>query len=315
VAEAEEEPTLLPVLHDEWKMPWSYEFMVRSSETLRQALIDLPDVAQTARPILITAENGMGTEIFARAIHELSHRPPQAFVRVNCAAMPRSSFASGSFDQLNSNLSGTQPRLGRFQLAERGTIFLDGIEQGNLEILQVLVSGKYESHPPPNVRLIGSIHPDRGKALLRPVPHTSSTDADPVFLRIPPLRERREDIPALVRHFFRRHASISGKKVLRLSQKTTKILQSYPWPGNLRELQHVLERFVALAEAETLSVNAQWISWETSSTSESFVPAESELVEAALLEMLAELPGWEPETCREIWMEASDHEMDLAPLA
>ena len=298
------------IINRELEIPWTYEFMVRSSKTLRRALIDLPDVAQTALPVLITAESGMGTEIFARAIHKLSHCPPQAFVRVNCAAMPQSSFGSELFYRLNSEYSAAQPRPGCFQLAEKGTIFLDGIEHllpdDYLDLLQVLASSKYESHPR-NVRLIGSINSDRKKALLRTVSRTSSS-AGPIFLRIPPLRERKEDIPALVRRFFFRHASIFEKKIHRLSQKTMKTLQSYPWPGNLCELQHVLERFVALAEAEILSVDAQWISWETSFISEAFVPGESELIEAALLEMLAELPGWDPETCREIWMETSDHE-------
>lgn len=308
---------------------WVYEEIVASSEALRHALAYVPNVASTDCTILITGESGTGKELVARAVHKLSHRPPRAFVRVNCAEIAPHLIASELFGRQKSGRSpGTQPRPGRFQLAEGGTIFLDGIgelsaeaQQALLHILQEMESdsagGDHLTRA--KVRLIAASNRDLEAAI------ADGTFRRDLFYRLntfpielPSLRESKEDIPALVQCFLNHYAAISGKKISTLSSQAMALLQSYPWPGNLRELQCVMERFVSLWETKILSVDAKWIPWDSisartsvSSISEGLVPNESELLEAALLEMVAVLPGWGPGVCwdeqriQDIWIDKS----------
>jgi formate hydrogenlyase transcriptional activator len=253
--------------------------------------------------------------LVARAIHKLSHRSPRAFVRVNCATIPPPLIVSELFGQQKSSRSlETQSRPGCFQLAEGGTIFLDGIgelspeaQHALLQVLQEMESdstgGDHSSRV--NVRLIAGTNRDLGTAT-----EEGSFRGD-LFCRLntfpielPPLRESKEDIPALAQCLANHYAAASGKKTSSLSNQAMALLQSYPWPGNIRELQCVMERFVSLWEEKILSVDAKWIPWEsifarTSALSicEGLVPNENELLEAALLEMVAVLPGWEPGAC------------------
>ena len=285
------------------------EDIFSSSEALLPALVYVPRVAATDCTVLITGEMGTGTELVARAIHRLSHRSPQAFVRVNCAAIPPERIASELLGrQKDSRSQATQPRPGRFQLAEGGTIFLEGIAdlsaQAQLSLLRVLQ--EIESEPTADVRLIAATDRDLLAATANGTFRSDLFDRlSGIPIKLPPLRERKEDIPMLVRYFLTRHAGRAGKKLPSLTRPAMDLLQSYPWPGNMRELQRVMERFVSLCEAESFSVAAKCIPRESisartsvRSVSGELVPNEKEFLELedaedALMEMLAELPGWE----------------------
>ena len=286
-----------------------YEEIVGSSSTLQEALEHVPSVAATDCTVLITGETGTGKEYVARAIHRLSHRSPRAFVRMNCAAIPPHLIASELFGQPgNSRSPRTQPRPGCLQLAEGETIFLDGIgdlsSEGQAALLRCLLEIETDSaneNPSQHnhVRVIASAHRDLRIATLEGTFLRELFHRFNVFtINIPSLREIKKDIPKLVWRFLRRYTKMTGRKISNLSTQTMEILQSYPWPGNMRELQRVLERFTSLWEAESFSVDAKWISHAAPvrPIKGQWLPKEKELVEAALLEMLAELPGWEQES-------------------
>jgi formate hydrogenlyase transcriptional activator len=289
-----------------------FERFFESSKVLYKELAYLRNAAATNLSILITGESGTGKQVVACAVHHFSHRSPRAFVRINCAAIEPQSIASRLFGQRKGRRSRqAQPRLDRLPLAEGGTIFLEGVDNlapeaqpGLLSVLQDLESRYADRDRSP--RLIATTR----RAL------QAATDAG-TFLRglffhlnqfavaLPPLRERKEDIPELARHFlaeyFRNRRMVRPKSQRPvLSERSMNLLQSYPWPGNLRELKSVMERFAVLSEANILSVDAKWIPWEsvqarTSPASASGVPMpnEAELLEAALMEMVIALPGWE----------------------
>jgi DNA-binding NtrC family response regulator len=289
-----------------------HEFFA-SSKVLHQELKYLRSAATSNLTILITGENGTGKELVACAVHQLSHRSPRAFVRINCAEIQPQLIASELLSQRKGRRSPqAQPRLDYLPLAEGRTIFFAGVDdlgaEAQLGLLRIL-------------RDLESVHPDRNRSP-RLIAGTrcdlqaataAGTFHRSLFFRLnefaitlPPLRERKEDIPALARHFLseyflaRRPVRLKKQRPA-LTERAMHLLQSYPWPGNMRELQTVMERFAALSEANILSVDAKWIPWESvqartspGSASGMPLPNETELLEAALLEMVAALPGWEP---------------------
>ncbi len=288
-----------------------FEEFFASSTVLQAELAYLRNAARSNLTILITGESGTGKELVGCAVHRLSHRSPLAFVRVNCAAIQPQLIASEPFGQRTGRrFPQAQPRLDCLPLAEGGTIFLEGVDdlatEAQLGLLRILRDLEYVSTDRSrSPRLIATTRRDLQAA----------TDAG-TFLRglffrlnefaitLPPLRERKEDIPGLARHFLaeyflaRRRVRPKIKRPL-LTGRAVNMLQSYPWPGNMRELQSIMERFAVLSEANILSVDAKWIPWEavqarTSRASRTPMPNETELLEAALIEMLAALPGWEP---------------------
>jgi transcriptional regulator with PAS, ATPase and Fis domain len=286
------------------------EDIFSSTEALLPALVYVPGASSTDRTVLITGEIGTGTELVARAIHRLSRRSPQAFVRANCAAIPPELIASALFGLPKGSWSpATQPRPGLFQLAEGGTIFLEGIgdlsAEAQLALLRVLRQIEF---PPAggdhairsDVRLIAATNRDLPTAMANGTFRSDLFDRlNGIPIKIPPLRERKEDIPTLARYFLTRYAGRTGKKLPSLTRPAIDLLQSYPWPGNMREMQRVMERFVSLCEAESFSVDANCIPGESISARSSvrsvsgeLVPNEKKFIEAALMEMLAELPGW-----------------------
>jgi formate hydrogenlyase transcriptional activator len=296
----------------------TFEEFFASSRVLREELAFLRNAAKSNLIILITGETGTGKELAACAVHQLSHRSPRAFVRIHCAEIQPQLTAAGLFGQRKGRRSRqAQPPLDCLPSVEGGTIFLKGVDDlsaeaqlGLLTVLRDLESAYPDRNLSP--RLIASARCDLKTA----------TDAGN-FLRglffrlnefaitLPPLRERKEDIPALARHFLAEY--FLARRMVRpkrqrtvLTERATNLLQSYPWPGNMRELKNVMERFAVLSEANILSVDAKWIPWESvearsspASASGMPMPNETELLEAALMEMLAALPGWEPSNLSE----------------
>ena len=248
-----------------------FEEIVGTSAALQAVLSRVSKVAPTDSTVLITGETGTGKELVARAIHKRSQRSSRAFVSVNCAAIPRDLIASELFGHEKGAFTGaTQRRLGRFELAEGGTIFLDEVgelpAETQIALLRVLQEHEFERvggtrSIRTDVRVIAATNRDLQAAI------AAGTFRSDLFYRlnvfpieIPPLRERREDIPLLVEYFIDRYARKAGKSIRRVNKKSLDLLQSYPWPGNIRELQNVIERSVIVCETENFSVDESWLS-------------------------------------------------------
>ena len=247
-----------------------FEEIVGASPALVAMLSRVSKVAATDSTVLITGETGTGKELVARAIHKQSRRSSRAFVAVNCAAIPRDLIASELFGHEKGAFTGaTQRRLGRFELADGGTIFLDEVGEllpdTQVALLRVLQEREFErvggTQPiQVDVRVIAATNRDLNAAA------ASGTFRQDLFYRLnvfplemPPLRERKEDIPVLVEYFIDRYARKAGKALRRVNKRTLDRLQSYPWPGNVRELQNVIERSVILCETDEFTVDESWL--------------------------------------------------------
>jgi len=248
-----------------------FEDIVGTSPALRAVLSRVSKVAPTNSTVLITGETGTGKELIARAVHKRSQRSSRAFVSVNCAAIPRELIASELFGHEKGAFTGAiQRRLGRFELAEGGTIFLDEIgevpAETQIALLRVLQEHEFErvggtTSIKNDVRVIAATNRDLEAAI------AASTFRSDLFYRlnvfpieIPSLRERREDIPPLVEYFIHRFARKSGKTFKAVNKKSLDLLESYAWPGNIRELQNVIERSVIVCETENFSIDECWLS-------------------------------------------------------
>jgi PAS domain S-box-containing protein len=288
------------VLREEVDKVSMFEEIVGESSTLRAVLGRVAKVAPTDTTVLITGETGTGKELIARAIHKRSQRSSRAFVSVNCAAIPSSLIASELFGHERGAFTGAlQRRLGRFELAEGGTIFLDEIgelpAETQIALLRVLQEREFErvgGNQPirADVRVITATNRDLESAIA-----TGDFRKDLFYrlnvfpIEIPPLRQRRADIPALVEYFIQRYSREAGKKIGSIEKRTLELLQSYSWPGNIRELQNVIERSVIVCDTDPFSVDPSWISAAPSSSrqTEGLIarksPAEEkEVIEAAL---------------------------------
>jgi PAS domain S-box-containing protein len=248
-----------------------FEEVVGGSPLLKAVLARVAKVAPTDSTVLITGETGTGKELIARAIHKRSQRSGRAFVKVSCAAIPHSLIASELFGHEKGAFTGAlQRRLGRFELAEGGTIFLDEIgelpAEMQIALLRVLQEREFErvggnQSIRADVRIIAATHRDLPAVIVTGGFRSDLFYRINVFpIEIPPLRERREDIPMLVRYFIDRYARKAGKRIRSVSNKTLELLQSYPWPGNIRELQNVIERSVIVCDTENFSVDESWLS-------------------------------------------------------
>jgi transcriptional regulator with GAF, ATPase, and Fis domain len=266
-----EPPTEDVVLHENVDGMSTFEDIVGVSLPIRSALFELSRVAPTDATVLITGETGTGKELFARAIHKRSRRSHRPFVAVNCAAIPSSLIASELFGHEKGAFTGAvQRRQGRFELAEGGTIFLDEIGELPPEIqvalLRVLQEREFEriggGRPiPANVRVIAATNRDLEAAIEEKTFRSDLFYRLSVFpLEVPPLRERRDDIPLLVEYFTLRFAERAGRRIKRIGTKTLNLLQSYEWPGNVRELQNVVERAVIVSDSDALSIDERWLS-------------------------------------------------------
>ena len=250
-----------------------FEEIVGESPALQAVLANVAKVAPTDSTVLITGETGTGKELIARAIHKRSHRATRAFVSANCAAIPPSLIASELFGHEKGAFTGAiQRRLGRFELAEGGTIFLDEIGELPLDtqiaLLRVLQDREFERVGGTkviraNVRVIAATNRDLQAAIDAGAFRSDLYYRLNVFpIEMPPLRERREDIPLLVEYFIDRFASKAGKKIRGINRVTLDRLKAYAWPGNIRELQNVIERSVIVCETENFTVDESWVSRE-----------------------------------------------------
>jgi formate hydrogenlyase transcriptional activator len=257
-------------LRDEVDRVSMFEEIVGTSPALQAVLSRAIKVAATDSTVLITGETGTGKELVARAIYRRSDRVSRPFVGVNCAAIPRDLIASELFGHEKGSFTGaTQQRLGRFELANGGTIFLDEVGELPVEtqiaLLRVLQEHEFErvggSHRiRADVRVIAATNRDLQAAI-----STGSFRSDLFYrlhvfpIEIPSLQERREDIPLLVEYFIDRYARKAGKHFKNVEKRTLQVLQSYPWPGNIRELQNVIERSVILCESDIFLIDESWL--------------------------------------------------------
>jgi PAS domain S-box-containing protein len=296
-------------LREELNRTSMFEEIVGSSEVLRAVLRQITKVAPTDSTVLITGETGTGKELIARAIHKRSGRSARAFVSVNCAAIPQSLIASELFGHEKGAFTGAlQRRLGRFELAEGGTIFLDEI--GDLPadtqntLLRVLQEREFErvggtETIRANVRVIAATNSDLKIAMAEGHFRSDLFYRLNVFpIEVPPLRDRKEDVPMLVEYFIDRYASKAGKKIRSINKTSLQLLQSYSWPGNIRELQNVIERAVIVCETESLVIGENWLSLNRIKTpllsrplSEELIAREKERIEAALAETNGRVSG------------------------
>jgi formate hydrogenlyase transcriptional activator len=278
-----------------------FEEIVGASQSLQTVLSRISKEAPTDSGVLITGETGTGKELVARAIHRRSRRSSRAFVSVNCAAIPRELIASELFGHEKGAFTGaTQRRIGRFELAEGGTIFLDEVGELPVEtqvaLLRVLQEHEFErvggtGSIRNDVRVIAATNRDLEAAIAGGAFRSDLFYRLNVFpIEMPPLRGRGEDIPMLVEYFIDRFARKAGKKFQAVDKKSLELLRSYPWPGNIRELQNVIERSVIVCEIETFSVDESWLSQKPLATapkakaelSEMLAAQEKEMIEDAL---------------------------------
>jgi transcriptional regulator with GAF, ATPase, and Fis domain len=247
-----------------------FEEIVGTSKPIKGVLSQIAKVAPTDSTVLITGETGTGKELIARAVHKRSQRSGRAFISVNCAAFAPTLISSELFGHEKGAFTGaTQRRLGRFELADGGTIFMDEIGElpadTQVALLRVLQEREFErvggtQSIRVDVRVIAATNRDLDAAVAGGSFRRDLFYRLQVFpLEIPPVRERREDIPLLVEYFIDRYARKAGKNITRVNKDTLKRLQSYLWPGNIRELQNVIERSVILCETEVFSIDESWL--------------------------------------------------------
>jgi formate hydrogenlyase transcriptional activator len=300
-------------LREEVNRTSMFEEILGSSDRLMAVLDEVSRVAPTDSTVLILGETGTGKELIARAIHKQSRRSNHAFIRVNCAAIPPSLISSELFGHEKGAFTGAiQRRLGRFETANGGTIFLDEIgelpAETQVALLRVLQEREFErvgSNQPisVDVRILAASNRNLKAAV------ASGAFREDLFYRLnvfpiqlPALRDRTEDIPLLVEYFVERYAKKSGKKIRNIKKNTLDLFQAYHWPGNIRELQNVVERAVLLCDGDTLSIDAAWMKQETRAAvapvrvtltgiDQLKANRERELIESALAECSGRISG------------------------
>ncbi|HLZ91794.1 MAG TPA: sigma 54-interacting transcriptional regulator [Candidatus Acidoferrum sp.] len=296
-------------LREEFDHSLMFEEIVGSSQSLRKVLKAVDKVAATDSTVLILGETGTGKELIARAIHKRSPRSSRAFIRVNCAAIPSELIASELFGHERGAFTGAlERRIGRFEAADGGTLFLDEIgdlpTETQITLLRVLQEREFER--------IGSTKPVQVDVrVLAATNRDLAEDVDEGLFRrdlyyrlnvfpvnVPPLRERIEDIPLLAEYLVQRYSKKAGKKITKIDRSTLEIFEKYDWPGNIRELQNVIERAVILCETTVLYVDETWFRREAHSRTGPPVPfnaavntSEREMIERALAESAGRIGG------------------------
>jgi formate hydrogenlyase transcriptional activator len=267
-----------------------FEEIVGSSESLRKVLEQVSRVAPTDSTVLIQGETGTGKELIARAIHNRSKRANRAFIRVNCAAIPPSLIASELFGHEKGSFTGAlQRRLGRFESADGGTIFLDEVgelpPETQVALLRVLQEREFErvggnQTISIDVRVLAATNRDLGAAVADGTFRRDLFYRLNVFpIQLPVLRDRMDDIPLLVEYLVDRYAKKAGKRIRSISKDTLSLFRSYDWPGNIRELQNVIERAVILCDGETFCVDPSWLTPAVPRPATSAVPLVEDLAE------------------------------------
>ena len=256
-------------LQNEIKLTHNFEEIVGKSEALKNILGKVQQVAATDSTVLILGETGTGKELIARAVHNISGRSDRPLVKVNCAALPANIIESELFGHEKGAFTGAYARkIGRFELANRGTIFLDEIGDLPLDLqvklLRVLQDGEFERLGNPNtikvdIRIIAATNRDLEKAI------ANSTFREDLYYRlnvfpinVPSLRERKEDIPFLINHFIKKFCKKIGRKIEIIPQKVMDGLLTYDWPGNIRELENIIERAVIVCPGKRLETG-DWL--------------------------------------------------------
>jgi transcriptional regulator with PAS, ATPase and Fis domain len=286
-----------------------FEEIVGSSEALQTVLSNVVKVARTDSTVLITGETGTGKELIARAIHKQSQRSGQAFINVNCASIPSSLIASELFGHEKGAFTGAvQRRQGRFELAHSGTIFLDEVgelpAETQIALLRVLQERQFERLGgnriiTTDVRVIAATNRDLTEAIAAGTFRADLFYRLNVFpIEVPPLRTRREDIPMLVEYFVKRYAEKAGKQIRKIDRNTLEQCQLYPWPGNIRELQNIVERSVILCGGDTFWIEKAWLARARAPRQEWPGPLpdtlqnqEKQIIEAALAESKGKVAG------------------------
>jgi formate hydrogenlyase transcriptional activator len=296
-------------LREEINQAPMFEDIVGSSAPLQKVLAQVSKVAPSDSTVLILGETGTGKELIARAIHKRSKRAARPFIGVNCGAIPASLITSELFGHEKGAFTGaTQRRLGRFDAANGGTIFLD--EVGDLPpdvqiaLLRVLQEREIEragsDKPiPVDVRVMAATHRDLEKLVSEDKFRQDLLyRLNVVPLKMPSLRERAADIPLLVEYFIARFGKKVGKKFISIDKKTLALLQAYAWPGNIREMQNVIERAVILSDSNIFAVDEAWLKREPSEVPHSSAPLngvlqvhEKEAIEAALAQTHGRVSG------------------------
>ncbi len=250
-------------LMQEIKLNHNFEEIVSESPRFKEVLVNVEQVAATDATVLITGESGTGKELLARAVHNLSSRRNRPLVKVNCAALPANLIESELFGHEKGAFTGAiQRKMGRFELADKGTLFLDEVGEMPLELqaklLRVLQEGEFErlgstQTQRVSVRVIAETNRNLNKSV------EEGSFREDLFYRLnvfpiesPPLRERLEDIPVLVNHFIKKFGKRLGKPIEKVSQQVIDALQAYHWPGNIRELENLMERAIIIATGKSL---------------------------------------------------------------
>jgi PAS domain S-box-containing protein len=297
-------------LQEEIKSAGDFDEIVGRSSALAAVLDAVRRVAPTDASVLITGETGTGKELIARAVHSASKRHDKPLIKVNCAAMPSGLVESELFGHEKGAFTGAiARRFGRFELADGGTIFLDEVGELSLDVqaklLRVLQEREFDRlggglPQPVDVRVIAATNRDLSKAV------REKTFREDLFYRLnvfpielPPLRHRKDDIPLLAHYLLKKYATKIGKLVEGISSETLHLLQAYRWPGNIRELENVVERAVILAdgrvlriEAELLNVSCDAQSPESAATTDGTSSASLETVERShILAVLQQTRG------------------------
>ena len=298
-------------LRDEVDRVSMFEEIVGTSTTLQDVLSRIAKVAPTNSTVLITGETGTGKELIARAVHKRSQRSGRAFVSVNCAALAPSLISSELFGHEKGAFTGAeQRRIGRFELADGGTIFLDEVGElppdTQVALLRVLQEREFErvggsQSIQVDVRLIAATNRDLEAATACGTFRMDLFYRLNVFpIEVPPLRQRKDDILMLVEYFVKRYASRAGKNIRTIDKKTLELFESYHWPGNIRELQNIIERSVIVSSGDVFSVDESWLSKESSQPAspvqasplfEGEPGGEREIIETALAESRGRVSG------------------------
>ncbi len=287
-------------LQEEIKTQHNFEEIVGQSAAVRRVLKAVETVAPTDACVLLLGETGTGKELVARAVHDLSARRRKPLVKVNCAAIPAGLFESELFGHEKGAFTGALARkIGRFELADGGTIFLDEVGELPLDLqaklLRVLQEGEFERVGGPtvkvDVRVIAATNRDLEAAMQEGRFRADLFYRLNVFpIRIPPLRERSEDVPLLVRYFVAKYARKLGRTIETIPQRTLESLAAYPWPGNARELENVIERAVIVSRGPGLELG-EWLPARGARAPESRVPTLEELERNHIVAVL-ETTGW-----------------------